>query len=272
MTWNELEKIFVKAWEGTFSRKKLLMTFAALFLSGLLFIFCKSLAIEANAWIRFSLLLLPILLGAAFLLMLGVFLLRMEEGSDSVELRKFFTSSMDIAIGTSYLSLPPILAYLCLWIVMGLFFLLKEIPLLGSFFNVIFAFVPFLLIFCSLLLCLFDVGLLFFIAPAAALSSKNHSLMEGSIEFARKIWSSLQEKPFLATALCLIGLLPALFVGGVLSLAASLAETSFALTGPPVAMALKWFIVMLPFSALLSPTIIFFFHFAARSYQYLHRP
>jgi hypothetical protein len=149
--------------------------------------------------------------------------------------------------------------------VLGVFFLFKEIPLIGPFFNIVFVFGPFLLIFCSLLLCLANLCLLFFIAPAAAFQSIR------KLEFLRRIWTFLRAKPFLSLALLFIGALPGLLIGGVLSLAAVLTNVSFSLEGPSFALALEWFFVMLPFAALLSPAIVFFFQFAGETYPYLHR-
>jgi hypothetical protein len=182
-------------------------------------------------------------------------------------MERLFAGSMDIAINTSYLSFPPLLAYLCVWIFLGLFFLLKEIPLIGPFFNVIFAFGPFLLIVCSLLLCLLNFCLLFFLAPAAAkLSVRDFR----GIEFIQRIWKSVRSKPFLSLALFMLGILPGLFMGAVLSVAAMLTNVSFALEGSSFALALEWFFVMLPFCALLSPAVVFFFQFAAESHQSLY--
>ncbi len=161
----------MSAWSHAFAKKKLLMSFISLSLCGILIVFCKALSIHASSWIKLSLLFLPILLSSGFLLGLGVLLIRMhmhERKGLALDFRRLLTGSLDVALSTSYLSLPPVLVYLVLWILLGVFFLLREIPFLGPFFNAIFASGPFLLIFCSLLLCLLNISLLFFLAPAAA--------------------------------------------------------------------------------------------------------
>jgi hypothetical protein len=247
-----------------------LTAFAFVSLSGLFFIFCKALSLGANPWMKLSLFFLPILFSTVFFLISGVLLVRqhLQIGKEPA-FRRLAASSVDIAIGTSYLSFPPILAYLCLWSLLGIFFLLKEIPFIGPFFNIIFAFGPFLLIVCSLLLCLLNFALLFFVAPIVAkISPKDFQ----GIEFGRRIWTMLKAKPFVSGALFIIGVLPALVVGSILTLAAVLTNVSFALAGPSFALALEWFFVMLPFSALLSPAIVFFFQFAAESHQTLRKP
>jgi hypothetical protein len=265
MVWSDLEKSFLKAWGTVFCKKKLLMTFVALSLCGFFFICCSVLSTTAGSWMKLSFLFLPILLSTVFLFVLGVLLIRIyayEAKGIELGLGKLFTGSLDLAISTSYLSLPPILTYLCLWMFLGIFFLLKEIPWIGPFFNVIFAFGPFLLIFSALLLCLINFFLLFFLAPAAVGPSVRR------FELARRVWISIKSKPFLHLSFLFIGVLPALCIGGTLSIAAMLTTSSFALEGPSFALALEWFFIMLPFTALLSPAIVFFFQFAAESHQH----
>jgi len=177
----------------------------------------------------------------------------------------FLAGSAEIAMETSYLSVAPVLAYIFLWIVLGLFFLLKEIPLIGPFFNVVLAFGPFLLIVCSLLLCLLSISLLFFAAPTAALRAAKR------IQLAQQIWHIVRERPTAAMALFLVGLTPGLAMGGLLTLAAVITNTTFSLREPSILLALEWFFVLFPFSALLSPAIVFFFNFAAESHYLLTR-
>lgn len=268
MIWNDLEKSFLHAAAHSFARRKLLLTFSALALCGIFIVFCRAVALESSPWISMSLIFLPILLSSGFLLSLGVLLIRMymhERKGLFLSLGRLFAGSFDVMIGTSYLSLPPVLLYLLLWIVLGFFLLLKEIPLIGPFFNVVLAFGPFLLIFSSMLLCLVNLGLLFFIAPAAAHQSVKR------IDLAKRVGLGISGRPLSALVLLLIALFPALLIGGLLSLCVWLTSLSFCVQGPPLAIALEWFFVMLPFCALLSPAVVFFFQFAAESYLILER-
>jgi len=265
MTWNELEKTFQSAMNGIFSQKKLLTAFAALSLSGLFFIFCKALSLTANSWMKLSLLFLPALLAPIFFLMFGSLLVQMyERKKECLALGRLAS----VAMKTTQLTFPPLLAYLCLWLLLGVFFLLKEIPFIGPLFNIIFAFGPFLFIVCSIVLCILNFALLFFMVPWISKVSMSHFY---EIEFGRRIWASIKTRPFLSGALFLVAILPALSIGTILTLAAVLTDVSFSLDGAPFALALEWFFVMLPFSALLSPAIVFFFQFAAESHQHLRK-
>lgn len=265
MNWSDIEKSFSRAVIFSFSRKKMMLTFPVLVLCGILTVFCKAVSYEASDWVAMSLAFLPILLSSGILLALGVLLVRIhihEIKSLSLSLRRLIAGSVDLIMGTSYLSIPPILAYLFLWIFLGFFFLLKEIPGIGDFFSVVLASGPFLLIFSSLLLCLFNLGLLFFVAPAAAFQPmKRHSL-------AKRILALFQGRLLSSIALFLLALVPIALVSGLLSLSALLTNFSLA-PEKSLSVAIEWFFIMLPFCAVLTPAVIFFFNFAAESYQLL---
>jgi hypothetical protein len=266
MNWADIERSFSRAVVHSFSRKKMLLTFPILVLCGILVVFCRAVAYDASAWIAMSLAFLPILLSSGILLALGVLLIRIhihEVKGLHLGFRRLISGSLDLIMGTSYLSIPPVMAYLLLWIALGFFFLLGEIPGIGSFFSVVLAFGPFLLIFGSLLLCLFNLGLLFFVAPAAAFQpSKRTSL-------AKRVLALFQGRLLSSIALFLLALVPIAFVSGLLSLSALLTNVHIA-PDRSLAVAIEWFFIMLPFAAVLTPAVIFFFNFAAESYQLLH--
>ncbi|MGB7978617.1 MAG: hypothetical protein WCF19_05600 [Chlamydiales bacterium] len=263
MKWTDIEKAFSRAMLLSFSRKKMMLTFPVLVLCGVLAVFCRAVAYEAGDWIAMSLGFLPILLSSGVLLALGVLLIRIhihEVKHLQLSFRRLITGSLDLIMGTSYLSIPPILAYLFLWVALGLFYLLREIPAVGDFFSVVFAFGPFLLVFGSLLLCLFNLGLLFFVAPAAAFQPYKR------LSLAKRVLTLFQGRILSSIALFLLALLPIISVSGLLVLSALLTNSA---PDKPLSVALEWFFVMIPFSAVLTPAIIFFFNFAAESYQLL---
>jgi hypothetical protein len=213
-----------------------------------------------------SLAFLPILLSSGILLALGVLLIRIhihEVKGLSLSFQRLIHGSLDLILGTSYLSIPPILVYLFLWMALGFFFLLKEIPGIGDFFSVVFSFGPFLLIFGSLLLCLFNLLLLFFVAPAAAFQPFKR------ISLAKRVFAFFQGNLLSSIALFLLAIVPLALVTGLLSLSALLTNLSFLTMDKSLTVALEWFFIMLPFCAILTPAVIFFFNFAAESYQLL---
>lgn len=266
MNWMDIEKAFYRAGALAFSRKKMAVAFPVLVLCGILLVFCRAVAFDASDWVSLSLTFLPILLSSGILLALGVVLIRIhyhEVKQLTLYLKKLLVDSLDLIIGTSYLSFPSVLAYLLLWIVLGVFFLLKEIPGVGDFFGVVFAFGPFLLIFAALLLCLANLCILFFVSPVAALqTSRQGSLTE-------RVLAVIRHRPLTGLALFFLSLIPISILVGLLSLAALLTNVRFLVAENSLSVALEWFFIMLPFCALLTPAVTFFFSFAAESYQLL---
>ena len=124
MRWEDLEKAFSRAVILSFSRKKMMLTFPVLVLCGVLIVFCRAVAYDASDWIAMSLAFLPILLSSGVLLALGVLLIRIhihEVKGLHLGFRRLIAGSVDLIMGTSYLSIPPIMAYLFLWMALGLF-------------------------------------------------------------------------------------------------------------------------------------------------------
>jgi hypothetical protein len=268
MHWNDLEKAFNRAILLSVSQRKLALAFPVLVLCGILSVFCRAVSFGSGEWVSMSLAFLPILFSSGVLLALGVLLIRMhhhEVKQIALDFRKLIGGSIDLIIGISYLSIIPILAYLFLWTLLGIFFLLKEVPVLGDFFSVVFSFGPFLLIFGSLILCIFNLGLLFFVAPAAALQPLKN------IPLAKRVWNVLSRKLFTAVILLVVSLIPIALVGGLLCLAAFLTDVSFLVGERSLSVGLEWFFIMLPFCAILTPAVVFFFNFAAESYQLLQK-
>jgi hypothetical protein len=157
------------------------------------------------------------------------------------------------------------LSYLLLWVLMGVFYLLKEIPTLGETLGVLLAFGPFLLVLGSLVLSLFNLFLLFFATPHIALQTGM------KLKLAEQVFRRFTENIFSNLALFLVGIIPLLVIVGVLCLAAFLTGVNFFMRTETLAIALQWFFIMIPFTALLSPGILFFFNFAVESYVHMQK-
>lgn len=268
MTLKDIEKCFTRAFLLSFSKKKCLIVFPLLVLCGTLLVFFRALATAATGWISMSLLFLPILLSSGILLSLGVFLIRIyyhEVKGIAFRFRKLLHSSWPVVVGTCYLSVPSILVYCVLWILLGIFVLLKEIPAIGGFIGVVLAFGPFVLILSSILLCILNVGLLFFVTPWVALNASEDLRPFGTI------LQKIKERLFFHFLFFFFALLPVCLVIGILSFAAILTNTSYLVGQHTLSIALKWFFIMLPFSAFLTPAIIFFFNLAAEAYNLLYK-
>jgi len=268
MTLSDIQFIFNRALSKSFIMKKLLLVFTTLLLCGVMVVFFRGLAVNAGQWLTMSLSFLPIFLCAGFLLSTGIFLIRIyhdEIKNKSVKYSEVFAKSWEMILGTSYFSVPIILCYLLMWMLLGFFFLLRDIPSIGQFFAVVLAFAPFLINLGSIVLCLFNFALLFFVAPIIAL--KGFSKMQ----ISKTLVSHLEGDAFTNLACALIASLPLIFVVGILSLAAFLTGSICYACDDPIYTVLQWFVIMIPFTALLSPAIVFFFNFAAETHVMIQK-
>lgn len=268
MNLTDIQFIFNRAIATVFERSKWLLTFIILAISGLLVVFCRGLASQANTWIAMSLTFLPLFLCSGVLLSLGVVLIRGyhdEVKKKEVNYKKILASSWETLLGASYFTVPVILLYLMLWMLLGVFMLLQNIPAIGDLVSVILAFAPFLLNFATLLLCLFVVGTLFFITPIIALKGLSRSLV--SQVLARRMQGDI----FSNLLLFVVAIMPLLLYIGLLMGAAFLTGSICITCDDTLHTVLQWFFMMLPFTALLAPAVIFFFNFAAESHVLMQK-
>ncbi len=146
---------------------------------------------------------------------------------------------------------------------LGIFVLLKQVPGLGEFFGVILVFGPFLLNLCTLILCVLNLAMLFFVTPVIALKGLNR------IRVTQILVDRLKRDIFSNTFLALVATFPLLIFIGLLTLAAFLTGTVCYGCENPLHNVLQWFFIMIPFTALLSPAVVFFFNFAAEAHVLL---
>jgi hypothetical protein len=263
MTLEDVQYIFNRAVFGTLDKRKLFLTFVVLVLSGVLVVFFRGVAIDASRWLALSLTFIPIFLCAGVLLSLGVLLIRIyhdEIKNRKVSYKKTLGKSWEVVIGASYFSVPVILCYLLLWMLLGIFVLLSRIPSIGDFFGVVLAFGPFLLNLGTLVLMLGSLALLFYLSPVLALKGFNR------IQVSRVLVKRFTYDIFSNLFLLGIALLPLLGGLGILTASALLTGTLYYTSPSAVNTVLMWFFTMIPFTAILSPMVVFFFNFAAESH------
>jgi hypothetical protein len=263
MNFAQLEQLCKRAGTNTFSQTKLLISTAVLALCGLLVIFCMGLSKAASTWFVLSLTFLPIFISGAILMGLGVVLIRAYH--DEIKKKKIsytliISKSWDNILSALYIFVPIILLYLLQWVMLGLFILLKEIPILGILFGVILAFAPFLLNLGSLVLCLGSFVLLFAFTPVIALKQLHpQNLLQYAI-------SQLVKRPFMRILLLLIALIPLAATTFILWFAAYLTTTSYMVSESHLQIVLQWFFIMLPFAAFLAPATIFFYNMSCEAH------
>jgi len=265
---HELENIFNRSLKFSLRRKKLLFVFPVLVLCGILIVLSHTIAVEANYWVGVSLIFFPTYICTGILMATGIPLVRAyhdEVKGRPFRFRQTIRQSWKLMVGISSFAVPIVLAYLVLWIVLGIFYLLKNIPSVGSALGVMLSFGPFLLILGSLVLSVIGLGLLFFLTPQVALRSSS------GWGLAEELYHRLQANPFKHLALLVLGILPLLVLVGFLALAAALTGMTYFVTERTFAIAMQWTCIMIPFAALLSPAVVFFFNFAAESFVLLQK-
>lgn len=244
------------------------MVFSILVLSGLLVVFFRGLALNASHWVKLSLTFLPIFLCTGILLSMGIMLIRIyhdEIKHKEINYLEILSKSWEVIIGSSYFAVPIIICYLLLWILLGLFVLLSDIPTVGDFFSVILSFAPFLIHLLTLLLCLISIVILFIVAPIIALKGLNRGMV---FQVAVK---RLESNPFGNMLLGFIAILPLVLISALLTIAAILTGSECLECNTSLQTVLKWFFIMVPFTACLTPAIIFFFNFAAESHVLMQK-
>jgi len=266
MNWQIFEKTFNRAIEHCLSKQKLFLVFPVLVLCGLMTVICRTISHAAGQWVQMSVAFLPIFLCAALLLGAGMVLVRIyhhEVKQIKFDYWKLIQNSKELFMGIPYLVVPLIFAYLILWMTLGIFYLVRSIPQVGPVMGSIFSFGPFLLVLGSLILGALSLVTLFFLTPIAALRSQL------TPKLTEEVFISLKANPFMNFVLFLISLLPLLVVVGFLSLAAVVTQILYVESTLGFSIALKWFFIMVPFCALLSPAVIFFFNFSAEAHALL---
>ena len=266
--WQEIEQIFNRAFSLSFCKKKLFLVFSVLNLCGILVVLSHMVAVGSNYWLNNSLVFFPTFICAGIFMALGIPLIRIyhdEVKKKNFTYRSILLSSWSLMSKISVFVIPFLLAYLLLWIILGFFYLLKEIPGAGELVGVIFSFGPFLLILGSLVLSASAVFLLFFMTPMVSLKSVI------SLSLVEEFYSRLKKNLFIHFLLLGVGILPLIIVTGFLILAATLTGMTYAITQRTWAIGLEWFFIMIPFVAFLSPAVVFFFNFAAESFVLMQK-
>lgn len=266
---NDIAYCFNRAIALSFVRKKIWLVAPFIFLCSMLVV-AFHLFSYTNKWFAMCFFFLPFVLSVGILLSLGVILIRVyyqEVKKIKVEYKKILALSLDVMSGSAYVGIPMIFIYVFLWILFGFLLLLQEIPLLGPIVASIFSFVSFMLICAFISLAVLSIMALFFAAPVIALrSNTDKSFM------LRKIFENFKINIFANLFFFFIALFPVTIVFTLLSLAAFLTNASYLFfTNNVVYASISSFFMMIPFSFLISPVVIFFFNFAAEAYNYMRK-
>lgn len=268
MDFAEIQSMCSRAAEHSLRKTKLAVTSLVIVLCGLLVVFAQSVGLFSGAWVAFSLTFLPLFLSGGLLMGLGVVLIRSyhdEIVQNENSFSQLFMRSWHAALSSAYVFMPVVLLFLSVWACLGLFYLVREIPMLGDFFASILSTGPFLLHLLALLLCVFSVYILYVMTPNFALKSFQEATQ---ITQESKMYLS---HFFIRAVLLLVGLFPLLLSALLLSIAASMTTHGFVTGTNHLQVVVQWLMIMLPYAVLLSPSVVFFFNMAAETHVLVHK-
>lgn len=268
MNWNDIDRMFHRAFRFCFSKKKLLFTYPLVASCGIFINLFRILSIGAGDWVKLSLGFFPIFVTASLLLSAGIVLTRAyhnEVKGVAFSFRDLSKKSWNLMVAAAYLTLPLSMSYVMLWTVIGFFYVLKEIPIVGVLMSLLLSFVPFLLVLSIIVLILVNVLVLFFVTPAIALRS------ECSLDLFLRVARSIKERVLTHVALLALALISVSAVLGVLYLAGHVTASTYMIGEGILPKLAQSLVTSLAFSALCTPLVIFFFNFAAESYVLLRR-
>lgn len=267
MEFRDIEKMCTRAAKYTYSKTKLAIASVAIVLCGLFVVFAMGASLAANQWITLSLAFLPIFICGGVLVQLGVILIRAfhdEVKNKVLSYPRIIKESLKQFAFSLSVFLPIVLIYLLLWILLGLFFLVSEIPIFGDFFSVVFAFGPFLLILGSIVLSVVSAFLVFAVSPHWALKPFSTEMLTYSLQ-------DLSKQLFFKIVMFIVGLIPLGFTTLLLYIAAKLTTFLYIVEESHLQQVLQWFVIMVPFAVILSPAMVYFFNLAAETYVYAQR-
>jgi len=171
--------------------------------------------------------------------------------------KKPFFFSKELALKVSYFFLPCFLTSFVLWILLGIFILIKSTPYLGTFLGIILAFFPFLINLGIHLLFLVAFLILFFFTPLLALN-KNID--------RRSLITRLRVDLFTHLLLLGFAVFPVWIVWMLSAKAAALTFSGYAYGDNLVVIILQGLFILIPFSTIMALPIIFFFNFSLEAY------
>ena len=206
---------------------------------------------------------LPLFISSSILIALGIVLIRgyhNEIKQRPVPYWKIITDSWEVLLSSSYCFFPFIAAYLIMWVVLGLFFLLREIPLIGDFFGVVLAFGPFLLMLGSFVLLMLCVYMLFALAPLFALRTFPKNLL------VPYILTVVREGLLQRIVFLILAAIPVAAISALLWQSAKMTAAIYFVQESHMQMILQWFFIMPPFALILAFPVTFFFNMAAEAH------
>lgn len=264
---DELGYIVNRAFFWIWTKESLLWTWVSLLACALLTIFFRSLSYDANVWIALATQCVPYFVAVGIMTACGIVMIRIYhdhlKNSEKSVYEVLRNAWRVLGLGLNF-SLPVLLGFLALWVALGLFVLVSLIPMLGEFFSVVFSFIPFLLAVGILGLFIVSFILLFVGAPLLALNADTPE-----VNYKAKLKERLIADPFMNVFLGLTALIPLVLSAYLLQQAYHVALDFLPPHSNPIYDILQSLMIAIPFTALLTPFVVFFFNLSAEAHVYV---
>lgn len=265
LSFAEVEQMFNRAWAHCFAGPKLCLVFGFLMLLGFLMSIFHVSDLQVGPWLSLALVFLPVLICCGALMGLGAILIEVyknETGDVPIDVWHHAKGSWTILASSCFFALPFTIMAMILWILTGLIYGLESLPVVGTVFSVVLAFVPPLLLLILFAVLLLVVLMLFFVTPD--MINTELSPMELSRRAAKRMKGSV----FVNILLLLLAFAPSMLAWVLYSAILDLAEIHMSTKLPVIVQMLQEFFIYLPLLALLTPTLIYFFNFSAEIYAH----
>jgi len=258
---NDLAQIFNRSFQRVFDIQKFFPIFIALIFSGLFFLFFQGMAKDISNWLKLLVLCLPFFVMVALVMTAGAMTTKVyaqQREEKVISMKEILFSSRKQIQRASYCALILFSSFLASWILLGIFISIKSIPYLGPFLGVILAFIPFLLNLCILLLFFAALLVLFFCTPLITFEEKVNK---------ETIKARLQTDLFTHLLFIIIASLPLWIVWMFVYKALLLTFSVYSFGDYDVEKVLQSLFILIPFSAVLTFPLIFFFNLAQEAYS-----
>lgn len=260
MNWDQIEEAFSRSWGAVISLKYFLFVFPCVFACGALTILCWGLSYHTTPWISVTLQFVPLFVASAVLMTVGIVVSRLyidKIQRQSTDISSLLLRAVHILRSIAIFAFPLLCLYLICWVGMGALFLLKLLPWVGEFLSIFLSIGPFVFILCSLLVAVMSLALSFFLSPILAVQQTSVQ------QILAQIW---QGRILTGVVFFLIAAFPLAVSTLLLVSSAMLTDTAFFLTDSSLFIVMQRILLLLPCSFLVSPAIVFFFHFATESF------
>ncbi|MCH9625855.1 MAG: hypothetical protein S4CHLAM123_10390 [Chlamydiales bacterium] len=259
MTLSHLTQMFNRSIKGALDLKKIILLFVMLFCVGVFYLITQAFAHFATDWLGMFFNMLSIVFAIGVMLFAGGILTKLyfnKDMSSSLQPNTLFRSSWGIFLRSAYIALGFLAVFLSIWLATGVFWFLNAIPYFGYLMSTVFVFGPFFLNLIALLVCFAALFVLFFCTPFLA--------SEEPLEH-RSLLAQLKKNYFSNALFLVIAVVPVWIVFSFVLKATRMTVEVYGAEMHFFGSLVQVFFIMLPFLAVLTPALIFFFNFAAEA-------